>query len=103
MNKKSSPIAWGLIMALLLAVTLFTSAGIGLAQPDLCSGYARQYADRYANPGGNTPGNAFGGAAPCAPSGVIACTPCSGASSNSNWSFLYDHAYNSCAREVIVH
>jgi|SRR5208283_1340458 len=103
MNRISSPIAWGLIMALLLAVTLFTSPGISLAQPDLCSGYARQYADRYANPGGNTPGSALGGAASGAPSGGIVCTLCSGASSNSNWSLLYAHAYNSCAEEAVVH
>ncbi len=102
MNRKSSPVAWGLIISFLLAVTLFTSVGISLAQTDLCSGYARQYADRYANPGDNTPRSAFGGAA-SAPSGGIVCTPCAGASSNSNWSFLYDHAYNSCAREAIVH
>ncbi len=103
MNRKSSPIAWGLILAFLLAVTLFTSAGISLAQPDLCSGHARQYADRYADQGGNTPGSALGGAAPGARSGGIVCTLCAGASSNSNWSLLYDHAYNSCAREAIVH
>jgi len=103
MNRKSSPIAWGLIMAFLLAVTLFTSTAIGLAQRDLCSDYARQYADRYANPGGNTPGSALGGASPGALSGGIVCAPCAGASSKSNWSLLYDHAYNSCAPEAVIH
>ena len=103
MNRKSSPIAWGLIMAFLLAVTLFTSAGISLAQTDLCSGYARQYADRYANPGDNTSGSALGGAAPGARSGGVVCTLCAGTTSNSNWSLLYDHAYNSCAGEAVVH
>ena len=103
MNRKSSLIERGLIMAFLSAVMLIASARISLAQPDLCSGYARQYADRYADPGGDTPGSAPGRAAPGAPSGGIFCTPCAGASSNGNWSFLYDHAYNRCAREIVVH
>ena len=94
MKRKSSLIAWGLIVAFLSAAALFTNAGISLALPDLCSGYARQYADRYANPGGNAP-SAF-------PGGTV-CTPCGEAQSNSYWSLLYNYAYNSCAAEAEVH
>lgn len=94
MNRKSLPIAWGLIMIFLLTGAFFISAGNSLAQPDLCSDHARQYADRYANPGDNSPG-AF--------SGGIVCAPDGGTASNSNWSLLYDHAYDRCAREAVIH
>jgi len=94
MNRKSSLIAWGFIVAILSAVALFTCAGICHAQSDLCSGFARQYADRYATPDHDDP-NAF--------SGGVVCSPCGVAASNSNWSLLYNHAYESCARDAVVH
>jgi hypothetical protein len=94
MNWKSSLIAWCLIPAFFSALSLFTSAGISLAQPDLCSGYARQYADRYANPSRDV-SNSF--------PGKTACTPCGEAPSNKYWSLLYDYAYNSCAWNGVVH
>ena len=87
MNRKSSLMAWGLITVFLSAVVLFNSAGTSLAQNDLCSGYARQYADRYANSGGNAPNALAGGESP----------------SSSYWSLLYDHAYDSCGQEGVVH
>jgi hypothetical protein len=103
MNRKSSLIAVGFITAFLLVVTFFTSNVITLAQPDLCSVYARQYADRYADPGGNTPRSEPGGQAPGASSGGILRTPRAGASSNINWSLRYDHAYNWCMRDMVLH
>jgi hypothetical protein len=94
MDRKSSLIALGLIIAFLSAFALFTGAGISLAQSDLCSGYARECADRYASPGGNTPG-AFS-------SGIV-CPSGGGTASNSSWSSLYDRAFDWCAQEGVVH
>jgi len=91
MNTKSSLIVWGLIMVFFLAAALFTGTGTSLAQDNLCRGFARQYADRYANRGGNIPAVAFPGGIVHRPGG------------DDNWSLLYNHAYESCALDGIVH
>ena len=94
MDRKSSRMLWSLVIVFLSAATLITSAGSSFAQPDLCAGFARQYANRNAYP--DDLDKALG-ACPC----VTMSTP-GATASKSDWSLLYNDAYNKCALDGFV-